>query len=149
MDIKGFFTKFFDGTYLRRLLGIKFYDEIDNVTGFDRRTGQMAEGVVQFKVALQNLDLALRNRGLTKDAVAKVTINMVTDNDVYNVENWEIMKGMWLEYFGRGVYDIDPNDPDGQRRPIGAIISVPFIPGADLIPGAHCWMTLTVKVETN
>jgi enamine deaminase RidA (YjgF/YER057c/UK114 family) len=149
MDIKGFFTNFFDGTYLRRLLGIKFYDEIDNVTGFDRRTGQMAEGVVQFKVALQNLDLALRNRGLTKDAVAKVTINMVTDNDVYNVENWEIMKGMWLEYFGRGVYDIDPNDPEGQRRPICAIVSTPLIPGVDLIPGATCWMTLTVKAETN
>jgi enamine deaminase RidA (YjgF/YER057c/UK114 family) len=146
MDISGFFTKFFDGTYLRRLLGIKLYGEISNITGFDRRTGQMAEGVQQFRVALQNLDFALRNRGLTKDAVVKVTI--VSTDGQFALENWSLLDSIWFEYFGVHA-GINPSNPLEATKPSWAFNSVPLIPGADLIPGAPCWMMLTATIETN
>lgn len=145
MTDKSFFAKLIDGTYLRRLLGIKLYGEISNITGFDKSTGQMVGGVEQFRAALDNLNFALSNRSLTRESIVQVTIT--TSNGPYALANWEEMSAIWKEFFGTLPY-LDATAPAGTViKPGWALTNVPEIPGGSLIPGAPTWLMLSAKLE--
>ena len=147
MSIKLFFKRIADGTYLRLLLGLKRYEEIGRITGFNNATGQMPEGVEQFRSALSNLRKEVVVRGLEISSVIKVSI-MVADGN-FALSNWHLLDEMWLETFGvRAWNDPSLSLPGAVMRPLWKFSSNAVFVGQPRLPGAPIWVMLHATVES-